>query len=94
MRRRGQTLVVFALTLLLLVLMVTMTLSIGMKAKEKMELQTMADAAAYSNAVATARAFNGISLMNRALMGHMVAMTGVESLISWSSYYRAAIHGA
>lgn len=94
MRRRGQTLVVFALTLLLLVLMVTMTLSIGMKAKEKMELQTMADAAAYSNAVATARAFNEISLMNRALMGHMVAMTGVESLISWSSYYRAAIHGA
>ncbi|MFY0526622.1 pilus assembly protein TadG-related protein [Archangium gephyra] len=94
MRRRGQTLVVFALTLLLLVLMVTMTLSIGMKAKEKMELQTMADAAAYSNAVATARAFNSISLMNRALMGHMVAMTGVESLISWSSYYRAAIHGA
>jgi hypothetical protein len=94
MRRRGQTLVVFALTLLLLVLMVTMTLSIGMKTKEKMELQTMADAAAYSNAVATARAFNEISLMNRALMGHMVAMTGVESLISWSSYYRGAIHGA
>ncbi|WP_375769914.1 pilus assembly protein TadG-related protein [Archangium gephyra] len=94
MRRRGQTLVVFALSLLLLVLMVTMTLSIGMKAKEKMELQTLADAAAYSNAVATARAFNSISLMNRALMGHMVAMTGVESLISWSSYYRGAIHGA
>ncbi|HEX5753172.1 MAG TPA: pilus assembly protein TadG-related protein [Archangium sp.] len=94
MRRRGQTLVVFALSLLLLVLMVTMTLSIGMKAKEKMELQTMADAAAYSNAVATARAFNSISLMNRALMGHMVALTGVESLISWSSYYRGAIQGA
>ncbi|MFE8604666.1 pilus assembly protein TadG-related protein [Archangium violaceum] len=94
MRRRGQTLVVFALSLLLLVLMVTMTLSIGMKTKEKMELQTMADAAAYSNAVATARAFNSISLMNRALMGHMVAMTGVESLISWSSYYRGTIHAA
>ncbi|WNG43288.1 pilus assembly protein [Archangium minus] len=94
MKRRGQTLVVFALTLLLLVLMVMMTLSIGMKVKEKMELQTMADAAAYSNAVATARAFNSISLMNRALMGHMVAMTGVESLISWSGYYRGSIHGA
>ncbi|MCY1073393.1 pilus assembly protein TadG-related protein [Archangium lansingense] len=94
MRRRGQTLVVFSLSLLLLVLMVTMTLSIGVKAKEKMELQTLADAAAYSNAVATARAFNSISLMNRALMGTMVAMTGVESLISWSSYYRASIHGA
>ncbi|MFL5358589.1 pilus assembly protein TadG-related protein [Archangium sp.] len=92
--RRGQTLVLFALTLLLLVLMVCMTLSIGMKAREKMELETVADAAAYSNSVQTARAFNAISLMNRALMGHMVAMTGVESLISWSSYYRASIHGA
>jgi hypothetical protein len=27
-------------------------------------------------------------------MGHMVAMAGVESLISWSSYYRATLHGA
>jgi hypothetical protein len=94
MRNRGQTMVLFALTMLLLVLMVTMTLSIGMKVREKIELQTVADAAAYSNAVATARSFNAISLMNRALMGHMVAMTGVESLISWSSYYRATLHGA
>lgn len=94
MKRRGQTLVIFALTLLLLTLMVTMTLSIGMKAKEKMEMQTVADAAAYSGAVATARTFNSISIMNRALMGHMVAMTGVESLISWSSYYRGSIQGA
>ena len=92
MNRRGQTMVLFALTLLLLVLMVMMTLSIGAKAKEKMELQTMADAAAYSNAVATARTFNSVSLMNRALMGHMVAMTGVESLISWSGHYRGSIN--
>ncbi|HEX8822318.1 MAG TPA: pilus assembly protein TadG-related protein [Archangium sp.] len=93
MKRRGQTLVVFALTLLLLVLMVTMTLSIGMKAREKIELQTVADAAAYSNAGATARTFNSISIMNRAFVGNMVAMAGVESLISWSSYYRASLHG-
>lgn len=91
---RGQTLVLFALTLLLLTLMVCVTLSIGAKAKEKMELETAADAAAYSQAVATARAFNSISLMNRALMSHMVAMTGVESLISWSSYYRASLNAA
>lgn len=93
MKRRGQALVLFALTMLLLVLMVTMTLSIGMKAREKIEMQTVADAAAYSNAVATARTFNGISLMNRAFVGNMVAMAGVESLISWSSYYRASLHG-
>ncbi len=85
--------VLFALTLLLLTLMVCMTLSIGMKAREKMELQTVADAAAYSQAVATARTFNGVSLLNRAFMGHMVVMTGVESLISWSGFYRAALEG-
>jgi hypothetical protein len=93
MNRRGQALVLFALTMLLMVLMVTMTLSIGMKTREKIELQTVADAAAYSNAVATARTFNGISIMNRAFVGNMVAMAGVESLISWSSYYRASLHG-
>jgi len=93
MNRRGQALVLFALTMLLMVLMVTMTLSIGMKTREKIELQTVADASAYSNAVITARTFNGISLMNRALVGNMVAMAGVESLISWSSYYRASLHG-
>ena len=89
---RGQTLVLFALTLLLLTLMVTITLSIGMKAKEKMELETAADAAAYSQAVATARAYNGISVLNRALMSNMVAMAGVESLISWSSFYWGVVN--
>ena len=56
----------FCLTLLLLTLMVCMTLSIGMKAKEKMELKTAADAAAYSQAVATARTYNSISVLSRA----------------------------
>ncbi|HEX8705783.1 MAG TPA: pilus assembly protein TadG-related protein [Myxococcaceae bacterium] len=89
---RGQTLVVFALTLLLLVLMVCMTLSIGTKVKEKMELKTAADAAAYSQAVATARTYNSISVLNRALMSNMVAMAGVQSLISWSGYYRGVLN--
>lgn len=89
---KGQTLVLFALTLLLLTLMVTITLSVGMKAKEKMELETAADAAAYSQAVATARAYNGISVLNRALMSNMVAMAGVESLISWSSFYWGVVN--
>ncbi len=69
--------------------MVCMTLSIGTKVKEKMELETAADAAAYSQAVATARTYNSISVLNRALMSNMVAMAGVQSLISWSSFYRA-----
>ncbi|HLL03140.1 MAG TPA: pilus assembly protein TadG-related protein [Myxococcaceae bacterium] len=89
---RGQTLVVFALTLLLITLMVCMTLSIGTKVKEKMELETAADAAAYSQAVATARTYNSVAVLNRALMSNMVAMAGVQSLISWSSYYRAVLN--
>ncbi len=91
---RGQTMVLFVLTLLLLTLLVTMTLSIGSKVKEKMELQAVADAAAYSNAVVTARAYNEIALMSRAQIGHMVSMAGVQSLISWSSYYRAQVEAS
>lgn len=85
--RRGQTLVLFALSTLLLTLMVLLTLSIGARTKEKMELQTMADASAYSNAVATARAFNSIAVLNRVQIAQMVALAGNQSLISWSSFY-------
>ncbi|QDE66183.1 MULTISPECIES: pilus assembly protein [Myxococcus] len=88
--RRGQALVLFALTLLLLTLMVLMTLGFGMRAKERVEIQMAADAAAYSQAVATARAFNAIAVMNRAQVAHMVAMAGTQSLISHSSQEYAA----
>lgn len=88
---RGQTLVLFALTLLLTSVLVLMTLSISTRVKEKMELQAVADAAAYSNAVVTARAYNEIALMSRAQIGKMVSMAAVQSLISWSSYYRAQV---
>ncbi len=86
---RGQTMVLFALCLLLMALMVTLTLSMGMKVREKMEVQAVADAAAYSNAALTARVYNEIAVMNRAQIGHMVSMAGVQSLVSWSSIYRA-----
>src|SRR5687767_5925603 len=86
--RRGQTMMLFALTLLLLTLLVMMTLSFGTKVKEKMELQTVADAAAYSNAVTVARAYNGISILNRVSVSHMVALSGTEAAISFSGAYR------
>ncbi|MHB8875656.1 MAG: hypothetical protein ACYC8T_18375 [Myxococcaceae bacterium] len=85
---RGQTLVLFALTLMLLTLMVCMTLSFGTKAKEKVELQIVADQAAFSNAVVEARAFNSIAMLTRAQFAHMVALLGVESAISYASAYR------
>lgn len=84
---RGQTLVLFSLTLLLLVVMVCMTLSMGSKVKERMELQTLADASAYSSAVATARAFNAVAVMNRVQVAHAVSTLGTLSLISWSTLY-------
>ncbi len=89
-RARGQTLVLFALTLILLTLMVLITLQVGMRAKEKTEAIMVADAAAYSQAVATARTFNMIAVMNRARAAHFVALLGTESLVSWSGLIRGS----
>ncbi|NBD10546.1 MULTISPECIES: pilus assembly protein TadG-related protein [Corallococcus] len=87
---RGQALVLFSLSLLLLTLMVLMTLGFGMRAKERVEIQMAADAAAYSQAVSTARTFNAIAVMNRAQIAHMVAMAGTQSMISYGSQQYAA----
>lgn len=81
--RRGQTLVLMMLTMLLLVLMVCMTLGISARAKEKAELQTMADAAAFTNATATARTYNVASLLNRTMVSHYAAMAAVQSELVW-----------
>lgn len=86
--RRGQNLVLLALTMLFLVLMVTMTLGLGMRLRQKHELQNLADAAAYSNAVMEARAFNNISVINRLQVSYWVAMAADQSLISWTGYSR------
>ncbi|MGE6760391.1 pilus assembly protein TadG-related protein [Corallococcus interemptor] len=91
---RGQTLVLFTLTLLLMTLLVCLTLSLGSKVKEKMETQAVADAVAYSQAAQTARVFNEMALMSRAQIGHMVSQAAVNSLINWSSYYRSQVGAA
>lgn len=91
---RGQTMVLFALSMLLLVLMVTLTLSFSMKVRERIEAQTVADAAAFSNAVATARTFNNIAVINRVQIAHAVAQAGAASLVSWASLYRAHLNAA
>lgn len=93
-RARGQTLVLMGLTMLLLVVMVCLTLAIGMRAREKMELQTLADATAYSNAVATARVFNTISVWSRAQVSHMVVLAGAQSHISYSGWYLGALRSS
>lgn len=90
--RRGQTLMLFACMMLFLVLLVCMTLSTGMKVKEKMEVQAVADAAAYSNAVTTARIYNEVALLQRAQIGHFVAMSSVQALTSWTGFWRTQIN--
>lgn len=91
---RGQNLVLLALTMLFLALMVTMTIGLGLRIRQKHELQNLADTAAYSNAVMTARTFNNMAAINRLEVSYWVAMAADESLISWTGYARAMANGA
>lgn len=84
--------VLFAFTLMLLTLMVMMTLGFGMKAKEKLELQLITDAAAYSNAVVTARALNGVAILNRAEVAVMVTLAATQSNISYAGMYMGSLN--
>ncbi|MBK7861649.1 MAG: hypothetical protein IPJ65_24145 [Archangiaceae bacterium] len=85
---RGQNLALLALTMLLVTLMVLITLGIAQRIRENHELNDLADAAAYSSAVANARAFNDIAIINRLQVSYWVSMAANESLISWTSYAR------
>lgn len=85
---RGQNLVLLALTMLFLTLMVTMTIGLGLRVRQKQELQNLADAAAFSNAVMTARAYNNAALINRLEVSYWVAQAADQSLISWTTYAR------
>ena len=90
--RRGQNLVLMALTMLLVTLMVMVTLGISQRVRENHELQNVADMAAYSTAVMNARAYNAISIVNRLEVSFWVAQAADQSLISWASYARGLIN--
>jgi hypothetical protein len=90
---RGQTLVLLALTMLLVTLMVLVTLSLGVRVKERMELQTLADTAAYSNAVAAARTFNLLAVMNRTEWSLLATQSAAQAYLSWATVYRGAVEG-
>ncbi|MDP1827325.1 MAG: Tad domain-containing protein [Archangium sp.] len=85
---RGQNMVLLSLTMLFLALMVTMTIGLGLRIRQKHELQNLADAAAYSNAVLTARTFNNMAAINRLEVSYWVAQSADQSLISWTGYAR------
>ncbi|MFO0597252.1 MAG: Tad domain-containing protein [Myxococcaceae bacterium] len=90
---RGQNLVLLALTMLFLALMVTMTLGLGLRIRQKHELQNLADAAAYSNSVMTARTFNDMAIVNRLEVSYWVALAADQSIISWTGYAHAMANG-
>ncbi|MBL8954213.1 MAG: hypothetical protein JNK82_25775 [Myxococcaceae bacterium] len=92
LKARGQALVLFSLVLLVLVLATMATMSLAHLTHQKMELQVASDAAAYSQAVATSRAFNSVALLNRAQVATMVAMAGANSAVSFAGTYRAALN--
>lgn len=77
--RRGQVLVLGALSVLIVALALFMTLSISWQVKEKIRVQNAADAQAYSTAVKVARAFNYFAYSNRAMAGAIVSMTMVHA---------------
>lgn len=83
--RRGQALVLLALTLLLITLMVCMTLSFGWTAARRTDLNNVADATALSEAVATARTFNGSAILNRAMVAHYVAQAGISAQMVYAT---------
>lgn len=91
-RSRGQALVLMGLMMLLVTLMVLMTLGISSRVKEKMEVQQVADAAAYSTAVATSRVMNSMSLLTRVHVSNMVALAANQSLISWAGLYYGVVN--
>jgi hypothetical protein len=83
-----------ALTLMLIALMVFITLAISVRIHERQDLQTAADAAAFSQAVATARAFNAVSAENRVLVAQMSSVAAAQSMLSWIAFYHGVLNQA
>lgn len=91
---RGQNLVLLSLAMLFLALMITMTLGLGLRIRQRHELQNLADAAAYSNAVMTARAFNNMATINRLEVSYWAAQAADQALISYAAYGQALANAA
>ncbi len=93
-RSRGQALVLFGMLMLILVLAALATMSLAHLTQQKMEMQVANDTAAYSQAVAAARTYNSVALLNRAQVATMVALQGIHSAISFAGTYRGSINAA
>ncbi|MBZ4415127.1 TadE/TadG family type IV pilus assembly protein [Myxococcus sp. RHSTA-1-4] len=80
--RRGQAMVLSALSFLVLALMVTLSFNLSHALRQKMGLQQHSDALAYSMAVLEARALNYYAVSNRAIAGSYVAMNSLHAYMA------------
>lgn len=85
-RQRGQALVLGLFLLALAALAWVQLYQGGQLIHEKNRLVHATDAAAYSGAVAQARALNFLALANRAQVAHQVALAHLVTLDAWSAY--------
>lgn len=92
--RRGQSLVITVMIMLVVVLMVFFTFSVGERTRKKTRMQALADSAAYSGAVAEARAMNYFAFSNRAIVSDMVSVLSVSSHNTWTNWYEDALAAA
>ncbi|MFP2907640.1 TadE/TadG family type IV pilus assembly protein [Pyxidicoccus sp. 3LFB2] len=83
--RRGQAMVLSALSFLILALMVTLSFNLSHALRQKMSLQQHSDALAYSMAVLEARALNYYAVGNRAIAGSYVAMNSLHAYMAATS---------
>jgi len=93
-RRRGQALVLAALSMLLLALMIALSFNLSHALHEKMRLQQHSDALAYSMGVVEARAFNYFASSNRAIAASLVAMNTLHADMAAASVTVAMMKAA
>ncbi|MBN1208375.1 MAG: hypothetical protein JXB05_26175 [Myxococcaceae bacterium] len=83
--KRGQTLVLGALSFLVLALMVTLSFNLSQALRAKISLQQHSDSLAYSMAVMEARALNYYAVTNRAIAASYVAMNSLHAYMAAAS---------
>lgn len=88
---RGQALLLVVVSLVVLCLGLLMLFNTGQAVNKKVQLVNTADAAAYSVAVAQARAFNTVAYLNRAEVANEIAVAQMVSLYSWMNYLQSGI---
>jgi hypothetical protein len=92
--RRGQALVLGALSFLVLALMVTLSFNLSQALRAKVSLQQHSDTLAYSMAVMEARALNYYAVTNRSIAASYVAMNSLHAYMAAASVTGPMMHAA